>query len=52
MCIRDSTEIVRLLVAAGANVNIADRDGTTPLAHARRARYSAMVRILSDAGAR
>ena len=34
------TEIVRLLVAAGANVNIADRDGVTPLAHARRARYS------------
>ncbi|MBX9828307.1 MAG: ankyrin repeat domain-containing protein [Xanthobacteraceae bacterium] len=46
------TEIVGLLVAAGANVNIADRDGVTPLAHARRARYSGMVRILSDAGAR
>ena len=28
------TEIVRLLVEAGANVNIADRDGVTPLAHA------------------
>ncbi|MBX9840564.1 MAG: ankyrin repeat domain-containing protein [Xanthobacteraceae bacterium] len=46
------TEIVRLLVAAGASVSIADRDGVTPLAHARRARYSGMVRILSDAGAR
>jgi len=46
------TEIVQLLVAAGANVNIADRDGVTPFAHARRRGYSAMVRILGDAGAR
>jgi ankyrin repeat protein len=46
------TEIVRLLVEAGANVNIADRDRVTPLAHARRARYAEMVRILSAAGAR
>ena len=34
------TEIVRLLVEAGANVNIADRDGVTPLAHARKSGYS------------
>jgi ankyrin repeat protein len=46
------TEIVRLLVEAGANVNIADRDGATPLAHAKRSNYSGMVRILSAAGAR
>ena len=46
------TEIVRLLVEAGANVNIADRDGVTPLAHARRSGYSAMARILTAAGAR
>jgi uncharacterized protein len=46
------TEIVRLLVEAGANVNIADRDGVTPLAHAKRSGYSGMVRILSAAGAR
>jgi ankyrin repeat protein len=46
------TEIVRLLVEAGANVNIADRDGVTPLAHARKSGYSGMVRILSAAGAR
>ena len=44
------TEIVRLLVEAGANVNIADRDGVTPLAHAKRSGYSGMVRILSAAG--
>ena len=46
------TEIVRLLVEAGANVNIADRDGVTPLAHAQRRNYSAMVRILGAARAR
>ena len=41
------TEIVRLLVEAGANVNIADRDGVTPLAHAKQRGYAEMVRILS-----
>jgi uncharacterized protein len=46
------TEIVRLLVEAGANVNIADRDGVTPLAHARRSKYGRMVDILTAAGAR
>ena len=46
------TEIVRLLVEAGASVNIADRDGVTPLAHARKSGYSGMVRILNAAGAR
>jgi uncharacterized protein len=46
------TEIVRLLVEAGANVNIADRDRVSPLEHARRRGYSAMVRVLSAAGAR
>ncbi len=46
------TEIVRLLVEAGASVNIADRDGVTPLAHARKSGYSGIARILSAAGAR
>src|SRR3954469_16902863 len=46
------TEIVRLLVEAGASVNIADRDGVTPLAHAKKSGYSGMVRILGAAGAR
>jgi ankyrin repeat protein len=46
------TEIVRLLVEAGANVNIADREGVTPLAHAERRGYAAMVRILEARGAR
>ena len=46
------TEIVRLLVEAGANVNIADRDGISPLAHARKSRYAEIARILAAAGAR
>ena len=44
--------IVRLLVAAGANVNLADGDGVTPLAHARRRGFAAMAGILLGAGGR
>jgi uncharacterized protein len=46
------TEIVRLLVAAGANVDLADRERVTPLAHAQRRGYAGMARILRAAGAR
>jgi ankyrin repeat protein len=46
------SEIVRLLVEAGANVNIADREGVTPLQHAKRRGYAAMVRMLEARGAR
>lgn len=46
------TAIVRELVQAGANVTIADRDGVTPLAHARRRGYAAIATILEGAGAR
>ena len=48
------TEIVRLLVEAGANVNIADRDGVTPLAHAKQSRLSPsmVAHPRSAAGAR
>lgn len=46
------TEIVRLLVEAGADVNIADRDRVTPLVHARRRGYSEMAAILERAGGR
>jgi uncharacterized protein len=45
-------EVVRLLVGAGADVNLADGDGVTPLAHARRQGFAAMVKILERAGAR
>jgi len=45
-------EIVRLLVGARANLNLADRDGVAPLAHARRRGFAAIVRVLEGAGAR
>jgi uncharacterized protein len=40
--------IVRILVDAGANIEIADADGVTPLEHARRSGYNAIVEILSS----
>jgi ankyrin repeat protein len=44
-------KILKLLVDAGANVSLADRDGVTPLAHAERRSYAEMERILKAAGA-
>jgi uncharacterized protein len=38
-----------LLVEAGATVDLADRHGITPLAHARARGYADMVRILETA---
>jgi uncharacterized protein len=46
------TETLNALVAAGAKVNLADRNGQTPLTLARRRGYAEMVRILERAGAR
>ena len=43
---------LKALVAAGANVNIADRSGTTPLALARSRGYHEMASLLEAAGAR
>jgi ankyrin repeat protein len=48
---RAHTDTVRLLVDAGADVNLPDKDGTTPLAHARQRRFAAIERILRRAGA-
>jgi uncharacterized protein len=45
-------EIVKLLLAAGADPNIADREGVTPLKHARDRRYDAMAALIKDAGGR
>jgi ankyrin repeat protein len=44
------TEIVRLLVEAGADVSIPDRDGVIPLEHARAAGYGEIVAVLENAG--
>jgi ankyrin repeat protein len=41
-----------LLVEAGANTQLADRQGQTPLALARSRGYAPMVQILLQAGAR
>lgn len=45
------TEVVRLLVQAGADVNLTDRNGVTPLAHARQRGFEEIVGILESAGA-
>jgi ankyrin repeat protein len=45
-------EIVRLLVKAKANVNLADKDGVSPLHHARQRGYADIVKILEAAGAK
>jgi len=46
------TEIVRLLIARGANVNGADRGGVTPLAHAQRRGYAEIATMLTSARAK
>jgi hypothetical protein len=45
------TEVVRLLVEAGADVNLADGQGVSPLAHAQQRGYDTIAAILLAAGA-
>ena len=45
-------QIVRLLVEHRANVNIADREGVTPAAHAKRRGFREIAQILERAGGR
>jgi ankyrin repeat protein len=49
---RNHTDTLDALVKAGANVNLADREGNTPLRLARIRGYTEMVKILENAGAR
>ncbi|RMC37299.1 ankyrin repeat domain-containing protein [Paracoccus alkanivorans] len=42
----DHQQVVRMLVDAGANRSIGDRDGVSPLAHARARGYSEIARLL------
>ena len=49
---RNHTETLRALVEAGANVNIPDGSGSTPLKLARSRGYREMVAILEKAGAK
>jgi ankyrin repeat protein len=46
------TDTLTALVNAGANVNLPDRQGVTPLGLARQRGYAGMVRILVEAGAK
>lgn len=46
------TEIVRMLLARGAAAGLPDRNGVTPLAHARQRNQQAIVALLVGAGAR
>jgi ankyrin repeat protein len=46
------TEIVRLLIAHRADVNLADRQGVTPLAHAEQRGQRTIGELLRRAGAR
>ncbi len=49
---KDHTDTLQALVRAGANVNLADRSGTTPLQLAQGRGFAAMVSILRAAGGR
>lgn len=44
------TEIARALLAAGANPNLPDHQGVTPLAHAERAGNKEIAALLRAAG--
>jgi ankyrin repeat protein len=45
-------ETIRLLLAAGADVNLADSNGATPLAHARQRGFTEIAALLENAGGR
>jgi ankyrin repeat protein len=46
------TQIVQLLLEHGARSDLADRDGVTPLVHARRRGFNRIADLLAKAGAR
>jgi uncharacterized protein len=45
-------EVTKLVLAAGANPNIADRDGVSPLQHARRRSQHEVANLIEAAGGR
>jgi ankyrin repeat protein len=44
-------QVVRVLLAGGADLNLADGEGVTPLAHARQRGFLEIGRVLEEAGA-
>lgn len=45
-------EIVKLLIEHGADVNIADKEGVTPLQHAKKRGFTEIASMLTSAGAK
>jgi ankyrin repeat protein len=45
-------DILQQLIAADANVNLADGEGVSPLAHAKKRGYTEMIAMLEKAGAK
>lgn len=45
-------QVARLVLDAGADPNLADKDGLTPLAHARQRGQQAVARLIEQAGGR
>jgi ankyrin repeat protein len=45
-------EVAQLVLAAGANPNIADKDGMSPLAHAKRKGQREIAQLIANAGGR
>jgi ankyrin repeat protein len=45
-------EVAQLVLAAGANTNIADKDGVSPLAHAKRKGQREIAQLIANVGGR
>ena len=45
-------EVTKLVLGAGANPNIADRDGVSPLQHAKRRGQREVAALIEAAGGR
>ena len=45
-------EVAKLVLAAGANPGLPDKDGVTPLAHARQRGQRAVAALIEQAGGR